>query len=987
MKGRSIMRKFFLSIFVAVLAGVVSSVSAAPSVLSLGTEEDVTGPDGRLPYIAADSKNQPHIVMDVGGSGLVYYYDKVGSTWAFSSFNPGGSQFYNPHIEINDGDQAWISGAMWWPQGMGVIVRNNMATAPTHVAYTGTKAGTSSLPISNLSLDPETYNESVVYAGNGGYWEIIKWTGTAFASGGKGSLWTGSGGEKNYFWISRADSFLHADGQNHPVWHSCSDWSYNNSVRRAAGKGPVNWADYGSYPYMGDDGCYPLVLSDNEEPQTAYLFTDYGSYGGPGVCLQVWHSSDSQGDGAFVFNPAGGLLVVDPAGGSGARRFEPQGYPANGGGVWLCWQAGSNVRIRYAPSDIRSTADLGELIEFPGYRPAMCVDNEGNLHVVYSNGGVKYRKIMISGDGASVPSAGVAGDYDGDGADDLAVYGKTTGDWFIRKVDLDRTGVQEGFNWGDSSTFPICGNYDEDAEDEVVVYQLATGAWFIRDLDPQNEGIVEYWGGDGFIPVVGDYDGDEVNDLALYEQATGYWFIRTVDGKLLLWALNWGVPGMIPVAGDYDGDGVSDLCVFDPVTGRWYIRSMSGKLLYFGGEWGAGLTPVSGDYDGDGVWDLAVYDSASGNFYIRSIKRNPTAPPVYFGAVWKGEEGINATPVSGDFNEDGASDIALYHPEDGAWFIRDIHSGEDIFNSYNDGLYGGPDYYPLMGHFGEFGPAEMALYSSGGWFVRTVSDAGKPILFKGNWGHSTMDPLAGDFDGDGTNDLIVYQSSSGYWFIRDLDITKPALMFANEVIGGPGWVPFVGTFDTDNLDDIGAYEIETGTWKIRYSGSGIITTITDWGQSGRVPVVADYDNDGIDDLGLYDITEGAWYAKPARQDGELIVDGLVWGLGADGAIPLAGDYGGVDTTADLAIYWPANGQWFIRNIADMPPTGGDPYPPIAFGLQTGSPNGHPIRGDFDGDGVLDPAAYDPHTGRWYIHNVSSTIQWGGGEDHAIIGHR
>ena len=33
------------------------------------------------------------------------------------------------------------------------------------------------------------------------------------------------------------------------------------------------------------------------------------------------------------------------------------------------------------------------------------------------------------------------------------------------------------------------------------------------------------------------------------------------------------------------------------------------------------MTPLSGDYDGDGADDLAVYDQARGSWYAYSVKR------------------------------------------------------------------------------------------------------------------------------------------------------------------------------------------------------------------------------------------------------------------------------------------------------------------------------------------------------------------------------
>lgn len=400
------MNRIVAGLLVAVcFMGALSARGEAPKIHTVGVEESVPTGIGRLMHIATDSLNQPHIVSDVGGQSINYFYDKIGSTWLVSSYNSGGSssQSYNPRIEINNSDQAWISVVKWWQDGMGMMVRNTMATTPSAVVkYSATTGGAGGLPVSNLSLDPTTENRSVVYGGNGGHYEKVLWNAGAnsFQSEGTGSLDTGPGGEKNFFHVSRAGNFQHGGNGfgNQAVWHSCSDYSYNNSVRKSYGKSAVGWASFGSYPWMGDDGCYPCVVGDNVEHQTAYLLSDYTQFGGPGLALNVWRASNAQGDGDFAFSEYGGLLIIDANGTSSARRFEPQLCAAKEGGAWACYTVGSELHIRYIPSDITGAGDLGPVTKWAGGRGSICADNQGNLHVTYLNGGsVKYRKLEVSG--------------------------------------------------------------------------------------------------------------------------------------------------------------------------------------------------------------------------------------------------------------------------------------------------------------------------------------------------------------------------------------------------------------------------------------------------------------------------------------------------------------------------------------------------------------------------------------------------------------
>jgi hypothetical protein len=284
----------------------------------------------------------------------------------------------------------------------------------------------------------------------------------------------------------------------------------------------------------------------------------------------------------------------------------------------------------------------------------------------------------------------VLNDFNADGKSDLTIFYPLTGGWFGRAVSGET--LVPGVCWGYKGVKTVPGDFNGDGASDLTVYDLKTGKWYIyaARLDKYKfpMGVLAngmQWGFPGTVPVVGDYDGDLISDPGVYNPVDGTWYIRSMFDGNLHFGTQWGYKGANPVTGDYNGDGVSDLAVYDAQTGMWYIKFSLNKvaaiakrprvLATVSQQWGfKGSTAVPGDYDGDGRADLAVYSRYDGRWYILSLGevgfKNMLGPRVL--AYQRNWGFVGAIPVPGDFNGDGKSDLAVYNPTDGKWYIQSM---------------------------------------------------------------------------------------------------------------------------------------------------------------------------------------------------------------------------------------------------------------------------------------------------------------------------
>ncbi|HEX8249177.1 MAG TPA: choice-of-anchor V domain-containing protein [Pyrinomonadaceae bacterium] len=246
---------------------------------------------------------------------------------------------------------------------------------------------------------------------------------------------------------------------------------------------------------------------------------------------------------------------------------------------------------------------------------------------------------------------------------------------------------------------------------------------------------------------------------------------------------------------------------------------------------------------------------------------------------------VAARPPVFDFDGDDKSDVSVFRPADGVWYLLRSTAGFTAtqFGISTDKLapadYDGDD------------KTDLAVYRDNTWYVLR-SQAGFTAV---QFGAAGDIPQPADFDGDGKAELGIFRPSTGTWFMLNL----AGGQFSGVQFGANGDKPVVADYDGDGKADQAVFRPSDGAWYMLRSQAGFAAV--QFGNSTDKPVVGDYDGDGKADQAVFRPADGVWY-QLRSQTGFTATQ---FGISTD--LPAPADYDG-DAKTDLAVF--RDGVWY-----------------------------------------------------------------------------
>jgi hypothetical protein len=230
------------------------------------------------------------------------------------------------------------------------------------------------------------------------------------------------------------------------------------------------------------------------------------------------------------------------------------------------------------------------------------------------------------------------------------------------------------------------------------------------------------------------------------------------------------------------------------MVARWYLRNPDGSPqadFLFGTP---GDVPFLGDWDCDGIDTPGLFRELDAFVYLRNSNTQGFADTRFFFG------NPSDVPLAGDFNGDGCDTLSLYRPSEQRFYIMNElgENNQGVGAAGSSFIFGNPGDQPVVGDWDGDGIDEVGLHreSTGLFYWRNTLSQGiaDGTIFFGNPGDRFV---AGDWGiVNGADTPAVFRSANTTFVFRTTFYFRHSLTQgpadSQVTWSEPGWIPVAG---------------------------------------------------------------------------------------------------------------------------------------------------------------------------------------------------